>query len=83
MLQVSGNTMQQAEKFNYLVVVFTSDGRWNKEIATRSSEANAVLPELYRPVVSDKTATKQETKQETKQISDKTRAFKHRKVVSF
>jgi len=27
-LQVSGKTLQQVEKFNYVEVVFTSDGRW-------------------------------------------------------
>jgi len=27
MRQVSGNTLQQVEKFKYLAVVFTSDGR--------------------------------------------------------
>jgi len=34
-LQVSSNTLQQVEKFTYLVVVFTSDGRRNKEFDTR------------------------------------------------
>jgi len=33
-LQVSSNTLQQV-KFTYLVVVFTSDGRRNKEFDTR------------------------------------------------
>jgi len=27
-LQVSGNTLQEVEKFNYLGVIFTSGGRW-------------------------------------------------------
>jgi len=47
---VSGNTLQQ-EKFKYLGVVFTSDGRWKEEIDTRIGKTNAVLRELYRPVV--------------------------------
>jgi len=33
---VSRNTVQQVEKFNYLGMVFTSDGRWSEEIAARS-----------------------------------------------
>jgi len=33
---LTGNTVQQAEKFNYLGMVFWSDGRWNEEIAKRS-----------------------------------------------
>jgi len=33
---VSGNTVQQVEKFSYLGMVFASDGRWSEEIATRS-----------------------------------------------
>jgi len=32
MLQVSDNTLQHVEKFKYLGVVFTSDGRRNKKI---------------------------------------------------
>jgi len=50
-LQVSGNTLQQVEKFKYLGVAFTSDGRQNKELDTRIGKANAVLRELYRAVV--------------------------------
>jgi len=38
------------ENFKCLGVVFTCDGRWNKEIDTRIGEANAVLRELYRSV---------------------------------
>jgi len=33
-LQVSGNTLQHVEDFKYLGVIFTSDGRRNKEIDT-------------------------------------------------
>ena len=45
--QVSGNTLQQVERFKYLRVVFTSDGNRNKEVDTRIGKANAVLRELY------------------------------------
>jgi len=41
-LQVSGNTQQQVEKFKYLGVVFTIDGRWSEEVDTRIAAANAV-----------------------------------------
>ena len=40
------------EKFKYLGMVFTSDGRRNKEIDTTSiGKANAVLRAIYRSVV--------------------------------
>ena len=55
MLQVSGNALQQVEKFKYLEVIFTSDGRWSEEVDVRIANANAILRELYRSVV-----TKQE-----------------------
>jgi len=61
MLQVSGNALQQVEKFKHLGVVFASDGRWSEEIDTRIGEANAVLHELYRSVV-----TKRELSNTTK-----------------
>jgi len=48
MLQVSGITLLQVETFNYLGLVFASDGRRNKEIHTRIGTANAVLCEIYR-----------------------------------
>jgi len=49
-LQTSGNTLQQVEKFKYLGVVLTSDGRRSKEFDTWIGKANAVLSELYRSV---------------------------------
>jgi len=51
MLQLSGNTLQQVEKFNYLAVVFTSDGKRSENIDARIGETIAVLRELYRSVV--------------------------------
>jgi len=50
-LQVSGNTLQQVETFQYLGVVFTSDGSRNKGINTWFGKANAVLHEVYCSVV--------------------------------
>jgi len=38
-LQVRGIKMQQVRKFRYLEVLFTSDGRSNKEIDTRFGTA--------------------------------------------
>jgi len=55
MQQVNGSALQQVEKFKYLGVVFTSDGRRKEEIDKWIGKANAVLRELYRSVV-----TKQE-----------------------
>ena len=46
--QVSGNTLQQVEKFKYLGVVFTSDGTRSEETDTQIGKTNAVLRELYR-----------------------------------
>ena len=48
---VCGNTLQQVEKFKDLGVAFTSDGRRSEEVETRIGEANVVLRELYRCVV--------------------------------
>jgi len=47
MLKVSSNTLQQVEKSKYIVMIFMSDGKQNKETDTRIGEANAVLRELY------------------------------------
>jgi len=61
MLQVSGIALQQVEKFKYLGVVFTSGERRNKEIATHTGKANALLCELHRSLV-----TKRELSNTTK-----------------
>jgi len=61
MLQVSGNTLQQVEKFRHLGVLFASDERWREVINTRIVKANAVLRELHRAVV-----TKRELSNTTK-----------------
>jgi len=49
------NTLQQVEKFKYIGVVFTSDGRWSEDADAWIAKADAVLLELYCSVV-----TKQE-----------------------
>jgi len=46
MPKVSSNTLQHVEKIEYIQVVFTNDGRQNKEIDRRICKANAVLREF-------------------------------------
>ena len=50
-LQVNGATLKQGEKFRYLGVAFTSDGRQNKELNTRIGKASAVMRALHYSVV--------------------------------
>ena len=45
------NTLQQMEKFKYMVVVFTSNRRRSDEADGWISKDNAVLHEFYRSVV--------------------------------
>ena len=45
-LQVNGATLKQVEKFKYLGVVFTSDGRQDEVFDTRIGKANAVMQAL-------------------------------------
>jgi len=54
MLQMNGYTLQQVEKFKYIRVLLTSDGRRNREIETRIGKVNAVLRELYCSVVTNR-----------------------------
>ena len=42
-LQVNGATLKQVEKFKYLGVTFTSDGRQDEELDTRIGKASAVM----------------------------------------
>jgi len=53
MLQVRGNKLQQVENFKYLGVVFTNEGKRNKEINTRIGKTVFVLSELYHFVVTE------------------------------
>ena len=52
--QGSGNSLKQIENFKYRGVVFTNDGRGNKEIDTRVGKANAVVRELHLSVVQNR-----------------------------
>ena len=50
-LQVNGATLKQVEKFKYLGVAFTSDGRQEEELDTRIGKASAVMRALHHSVI--------------------------------
>ena len=50
-LQGDGVPLKQSEKFKYLSVSFTSDGRQNNELYIRIGKASAVMRQLHRSVV--------------------------------
>ncbi|KAK3543175.1 hypothetical protein QTP70_012283 [Hemibagrus guttatus] len=50
-LQVRGEVLPQVEEFKYLGVLFTSEGRMDREIDRRISAAAAVMRSMYRSVV--------------------------------
>ena len=50
-LQVNGATLKQVEKFKYLGVAFTSDGRQDEELDTRIGKARAVMRALHYSVI--------------------------------
>ncbi len=50
-LQVGGVFLPQVEEFKYLGVLFTSEGRMEREIDRRSGAASAVMRSMYRSVV--------------------------------
>ena len=50
-LQVNGATLKHVEKFKYLGVTFTSDGRQDKKLDTRIGKAIAVMRALHYSVV--------------------------------
>ncbi|KAK3563422.1 hypothetical protein QTP86_027793 [Hemibagrus guttatus] len=50
-LQVGGEVLPQVEEFKYLGVLFTSEGRMNREIDRRISALAAVMRSMYRSVV--------------------------------
>ena len=50
-LQVSGVSLKQSEKFKYLGVLFTSDGKQDVELNSWRGQASAVMRELNRSVV--------------------------------
>ena len=50
-LQLDGVPLKQSEKFKYLGVSSTSDGRQNSELDIRIGKASAVMRQLHRSVV--------------------------------
>ena len=57
-LQVNGATLKQVEKFKYLGVAFTSDGRQDEELDIRIGKASAVMRALHYAVVMKRELTK-------------------------
>ena len=50
-LQVNRATLKQVEKFKYLGIAFTSDGRQDEELDTRIGKASAIMRALHYSVV--------------------------------
>ena len=48
---MNGATLKQVEKFKYLGVAFTSDGRQDEELDTRIGKASAVMRALHYSVI--------------------------------
>ncbi|KAK3529276.1 hypothetical protein QTP70_024824 [Hemibagrus guttatus] len=53
-LQVGGEALPQVEEFKYLKVLFTSEGRMDREIDRQIGAAAAVMRSMYRSVVMKK-----------------------------
>ena len=66
-LQVNGATLKQVEKFKYLGVAFTSDGRQDEELDTRIGKASAVMRALHYSVVMKRELSKKAKLQFSKQ----------------
>ena len=49
--QTNGITLKRTEKFKYLGVIFSSDGRQGNKLDTRIEKASAAMRQLYRSVV--------------------------------
>ncbi|KAK3509731.1 hypothetical protein QTP70_008366 [Hemibagrus guttatus] len=50
-LQIGGEVLPQVEEFKYLGILFTSEGRMDREIDRRIGAAAAVMRSMYRSVV--------------------------------
>ncbi|KAI3354868.1 hypothetical protein L3Q82_004665 [Scortum barcoo] len=50
-LRVGGEVLPQVEEFKYLGVLFTSEGKIEREIDRRIGAASAVMRSVYRTVV--------------------------------
>ena len=49
--QTNGVNLQQMEKFKYLGVTFSNDGRQDNKLDTHSGKASAAMHQLYQSVV--------------------------------
>ena len=67
-LQVNGATLKQVEKFKYLGVAFTSDGRQDEELDTRIGKASVVMRALHYSVVMKRELSKNAKPQFSKQF---------------
>ena len=56
----TGATLKQVEKFKYLGVAFTSDGRQEEELDTRIGKASPVMRALHYSVVMKRELSKKE-----------------------
>ena len=68
MLQVNEATMKQLQKFKFLGVVFTTDGRQGEELDTRIGKASAVMRALHYSVVKKRELSKRQSAQFSKHV---------------
>ncbi|KAI3362523.1 hypothetical protein L3Q82_012816 [Scortum barcoo] len=61
-LQVGGEVLPQVEEFKYLGVLFTSEGKMEREIDRRIGAASAVMRSVYRTVVVKKELSRKAVK---------------------
>ncbi|KAI3375494.1 hypothetical protein L3Q82_003824 [Scortum barcoo] len=59
-LRVGGEVLPQVEEFKYLGVLFTSEGKMEREIDRRIGAASAVMRSVYRTVVVKKELSRKE-----------------------
>ena len=50
-LPINGETLQQTENYKYIEIIFSRDGRQDRELDTRLGKASAVMRQLYRLVI--------------------------------
>ncbi|KAI3365731.1 hypothetical protein L3Q82_000696 [Scortum barcoo] len=77
-LQVGGEVLPQVEEFKYLGVLFTSEGKIEREIDRRIGAASAVMRSVYRTVVVKKELSrKQRSSRFTGQSTSPTLTYGH------
>ena len=65
---MNGATLKHVEKFKYLGVAFTNDGRQDEELDTRIGKASAVMRALHYSVVMNENCRKRQSSQFSKQF---------------